>query len=268
MDFLIEPLKKLSYLVGHELLNYYQQVDTLAVTQKSNDTPVTLADTVAHQMIFDYLQALMPNIPILSEEGETLSFAKRQAWERYWLIDPLDGTKEFLAKTGEFSVNIALIENHKPILGFVYAPVLKTLYYAYAGLAYKITDDGIPVILRTQCVHEPLRIAVSRHHQGSKLQAFLSNLAHFECVIMGSALKLCLVAEGAADLYLRLGPTSEWDTAAGQYIVECAGGQVVSLTGEILGYNQKDSLRNPQFLAFGDKTYDWKSFLSYFSTSE
>jgi len=261
MTALLTHLKTIAIKAGDVIMQYYQNVDDLIIEKKSNETPVTIADKAAHQLIFDALKKITPDIPILSEEGKTISFAQRQQWQRYWLVDPLDGTKEFIAKTDEFSVNIALIDNHQPILSVVYAPALHQLYYAIEGEAFKINDAGNPAKINTTQKANTLRIAVSRHHQGEKLKALLSKIDNYELVMMGSALKLCIVAEAKADIYLRLGPTSEWDTAAGQYVLECAGGKLTNLHGQPFRYNLQESLRNPAFLAVGDTQFDWVGYL-------
>lgn len=261
MNALLEALINIAYQAGDVIMMHYKNVETLEIKSKSNQTPVTIADIAAHDIVFNALKKLTPDIPVLSEEGGEISFAERQSWRKYWLVDPLDGTKEFIAQTDEFSVNIALIENHKPILSVVYAPALNQLYYAESGKAFKVNGSDNPVQIHVTPKHQTLRIAVSRYHQGEKLKAILAKLDSYQLVIMGSALKICLVAEAKADIYLRLGPTSEWDTSAGQYILECAGGQLMNLQGQTFQYNQHTSLRNPPFLAVGDKTFDWIDYL-------
>lgn len=263
VDKLLNRVIEIAKAAGTEILPYYLSSKSLDVKLKANNTPVTLADTLAHQVIYQHLRLLTPFVPILSEEGEQIPFAVRQTWPVYWLVDPLDGTKEFIAATDEFSVNIALIRDGKPILTVVFAPAMDCLYYACEQQSFKMFADQPPQLLHTVPAQTPLRIAVSRYHHGKKLMQFLAQIPHYELIIMGSALKLCLVAEGAADVYLRLGPTSEWDTAAGQCILEQAGGQVLDLQGQSLQYNQKDILQNPSFIALGDKTLPWQSYLKF-----
>lgn len=262
MKVKLAALIDVAYQAGDVIMAHYQRIEDLEVKSKSNQTPVTIADIAAHDVIFNALKIMTPGIPVLSEEGSEINFAERQSWDKYWLVDPLDGTKEFIAQTDEFSVNIALIENHKPILSVVYAPALNQLYYAESGKAFKVNGQDNPVQIHVTPKHQTLRIAVSRHHQGEKLKAILAKLDDYQLVIMGSALKICLVAEAKADIYLRLGPTSEWDTSAGQYILECAGGQLMNLQGQAFRYNQQASLRNPPFLAVGDGTFDWIGYLN------
>jgi len=258
---IFQDLIALTYDVGEVILKYYDSVDTITIKNKANNTPVTEADHAAHHTIFQRLKQLTPDVPVLSEEGKSIGFDTRQQWHEYWLIDPLDGTKEFINNTDDFSVNIAYIKGHRPIFSIVYAPATDVLYYAIDNKAYRIIQRNVPEEIHTTKVSKPLKIAVSRHHQGDKLKAFLSQLDDYELVIMGSALKLCVVAEAKADIYLRLGPTSEWDTAAGQHVLECAGGTVIDLQGDILQYNTKDSLLNPSFLALGDISCNWQQYL-------
>jgi 3'(2'), 5'-bisphosphate nucleotidase len=190
-------------------------------------------------------------------------FEERQYWERYWLVDPLDGTKEFLSRNGEFTVNIALIIGHAPALGVVYAPVPHTLYMGVVGVgAWKTVGSGPAQAIRVRPqAATPVRVVGSKSHRGASLDGYLERLGPHELVAIGSSLKLCLVAEGAADLYPRLGPTSEWDTAAGQAVVVAAGGCVVTTDGAPLAYNRKPALLNPEFLVFADRSRDWLSLL-------
>ena len=187
----------------------------------------------------------------------------RQRWDRYWLVDPLDGTKEFVKRNGEFTVNIALIEGGSPVLGVVHVPVTGITYYGAEGIGAFKRDSGEDAmqIQVTQPAASPVRVVGSRSHRGSSLDAFLDNLDGFEMVAMGSSLKLCLVAEGVADVYFWLGPTSEWDTAAADAVVRAAGGRVVQLDGTPLAYNKPDSILNPYFLVYGDPSVDWLGML-------
>jgi 3'(2'), 5'-bisphosphate nucleotidase len=206
---------------------------------------------------------LTPTLPALSEEGPKIDYEVRRQWQTYWLIDPLDGTREFVKRNGEFSVNIALIENHRPILGVVYAPVLDHLYFAsWNNGAYKQVDNSAPQIIRVdETVRDPVRVAGSRSHSTGSLDMYLDRLGRHELISMGSSLKACLVAEGSADLYPRFGPTSEWDTAAAQCIVEEAGGAITSTDMQPLRYNTKESLLNPNFFVFGDRSKNWAGYL-------
>jgi 3'(2'), 5'-bisphosphate nucleotidase len=233
------------------------------VVQKSDDSPLTAADMAAHNTIVAGLSALTPKLPILSEESASIPFAERSQWQRYWLVDPLDGTREFVKRNGEFTVNIALIEHHEPVLGVVYTPVTGVTYYAVRGIgAFKQMPDTGPDAIHTR--HKPAGhtlVAGSRSHRGDSLEAFLKRIGDYEIISMGSSLKSCLVAEGRADIYPRLGPTSEWDTAAAQCVVEEAGGRLTTTDMQALRYNTKDSLLNPHFLVFGDPDYDWSRYL-------
>ena len=202
---------------------------------------------------------------MLSEESVSVPFAERAQWRRYWLVDPLDGTKEFVQRNSQFTVNIALIENHEPVLGVVRVPVTGLCYSAVRGYGAFREEPGQspqPIAVRRLEPHAPVRVVGSRSHGGPGLQKFVAALGAHELVTIGSSLKFCQVAEGAADVYPRLGPTSEWDTAAAQAIVEMAGGRVVSAkTGEPLRYNTRDSLLNPHFIVYGDASRDWLAYV-------
>jgi 3'(2'), 5'-bisphosphate nucleotidase len=220
------------------------------VEHKADQSPLTEADKAANRIITNTLSQLTPDIPILSEEAVE-HFDSPNPQGQYWLVDPLDGTKEFIKKNGEFTVNIALIENGKPILGVVYAPALDLLYAAEKGQgAFKVDERGQRSRLQA-VVHKPgtpWKVVGSRSHADASLTAWLAQLDDYELVPMGSSLKFCLVAEGRADIYPRLGPTSLWDTAAGQCVVEQAGGQVVQINGQPLGYADTTHRLNPHFI--------------------
>ena len=265
-ETLINDVIELAVEAGHRIMEIY---DTdFDVEQKSDDTPLTAADMAAHNTIVNGLSKLTPTIPILSEESASIPFAERSQWQRYWLVDPLDGTREFVKRNGEFTVNIALIDNHESVLGVIYTPVTGVTYYAARGAgAFKKTlndtgnnPDAVNIHSRAKTPDSTI-IAGSRSHRGDSLEAFLKRLGGYDIISMGSSLKSCLVAEGAADIYPRLGPTSEWDTAAAQCVVEEAGGCIIKTDGEALRYNTKDSLLNPHFLVIGDPTFDWRRFL-------
>jgi 3'(2'), 5'-bisphosphate nucleotidase len=228
-----------------------------AVERKSDRSPLTEADLAAHRHIAAALAAITPELPLLSEEAAALEWSQRREWTRYWLVDPLDGTREFVKRNGEFTVNIALIEHGKPILGVVYAPAHDRMLHAVrdAGAARSTVDGDVPLHVRS--VGSPARIAGSRSHGDPRMQGFLERIGAHALVPMGSSLKFCLVAGGDADVYLRYGATAEWDTAAGQCIVEQAGGLVTDLERQPLVYNRRESLINPEFIAIGDRTIDW-----------
>ena len=255
---LLEAACEIAREAGRAILDVYGRSD-FAVSRKSDDSPLTEADQVAHRIITRELAKLDGNIPILSEESRPAEHATRRSWSRYWLVDPLDGTKEFLKRNGEFTVNIALVDGDRAVVGAVHAPVLDRLYSGVVGLGAWRTDSGgtpEPIAVRSTAA-TPLRVVGSRSHPSPELAAYLAGLPAHEITDMGSSLKICLVAEGTADVYPRLGPTSEWDTAAAQAILESAGGRMIDLAGRALRYNTKDDLLNPHFLAFGDHRRDW-----------
>ncbi len=230
------------------------------VEYKSDESPITRADRAAHDILAARLSLLTPDVPVLSEEAEAAhDRAVRGGWPELWLVDPLDGTKEFIGRNGEFTVNVALVRDHEPVLGVVAAPALGLTYFAARGHGAFRTQAGNggtePIAVRAAA--EPLVVVGSRSHRGDSLDGLLARLGPHEMRPMGSALKFCLVAEGSADFYPRLGPTSEWDTAAAQAVLEVAGGAVTTLDGAPLRYNQRDTLLNPSFIAFGDRTRDW-----------
>jgi 3'(2'), 5'-bisphosphate nucleotidase len=255
---LLDAACEIARAAGSAILEVYGRSD-FAVTRKSDNSPLTEADQVAHGIISRALAKLDAGLPILSEESQPTAAAARREWRRYWLVDPLDGTKEFLKRNGEFTVNIALVDEHRAVLGAVHAPVLDRMYFGSLALGGWRSDSGSPpkpIAVRAKAA-SPLRVVGSRSHPTPELAAYLKGLPPYEITDMGSSLKICLVAEGAADIYPRLGPTSEWDTAAAQAILESAGGRMIDLAGQPLRYNSKDDLLNPHFLAFGDQQRDW-----------
>lgn len=266
-QILVDSVIDITRQAGDAINEIYMQIDTVEVNYKEDDSPLTQADLAAHQILVKGLSALLPNIPILSEEGELPPFETRRAWRQYWLIDPLDGTKEFINRNGEFTVNVALIENGRPQLGVVFVPVTNTTYWGAAGLgAGKKTPQGENAIAsRSLDAQAAIVVVASRRHGAEAVQAVLKKLsgafADVKTTNMGSSLKLCLIAEGQADIYPRLAPTSEWDTAAAQAVVEAAGGEVVDANFQTLQYNQKDSVLNPHFYVWGDKKTNWQDIL-------
>ncbi len=260
LRYLLDESIKLAVHAGEEILKIYNT--DFNIQTKDDQSPLTTADLASHHCLVNGLEKLSPKFPILSEESSHLPYSERQQWDTYWLLDPLDGTKEFIKRNGEFTVNIALIQGNQPILGVVYVPVTGICYSSATGLgAWKQLQNQKPVTIkaRYQAV-KPFTIVGSRSHQTEELANYLKRIGEHELVSMGSSLKLCLVAEGKADLYPRIGLTSEWDTAAAQCVVEQAGGKVTDLQGEVLAYNTKDEYLNPYFLVFGDKFHDWCSY--------
>ena len=235
---------------GRHILDVYRQ--DFSVEHKGDDSPLTQADLRAHRHIAAALAAAWPNIPVLSEEGAGLPFETRRQWSRYWLVDPLDGTREFVKRNGEFTVNVALIVDGAPVLGVVHAPVLAETYAAARGAGATRIREGASASIQTRPPPARPTVLASRSHRDARTQAWLDALPPHEVMSRGSSLKFCLIAAGEADLYPRLGPTSEWDTAAAQCVVEEAGGAVLSLAERTpLRYNQNDSLINPEFLVTG-----------------
>lgn len=258
---LTEQVVAISRLAGREILKIYDS--HFEVEIKADDSPLTAADRAAHELITASLAELTPEIPVWSEESAAIPYAERATWRSFWLVDPLDGTKEFIKRNGEFTVNIALIRMHEPILGVVHVPVQDREYYGYRGGGAFLSDAAAKrrAISVSHRANKPVRVVGSRSHLGTSLETYLKNLGPHVMVSMGSSLKFCLVAAGQADIYPRLGPTSEWDTAAAQAVVECAGGQVVNLHGQRLLYNTKADVLNPHFLVFGDKSRRWTDYV-------
>jgi 3'(2'), 5'-bisphosphate nucleotidase len=246
---------------GREIMNIYEA--GFSITLKSDRSPLTEADLVAQRLIAARLHELTPDIPLLGEESAPEVFARRGAWRRLWLVDPLDGTREFVKRNGEFTVNIALVEDGVPVLGVVSAPARQVLYGAASACgAFRRASDGSRTPIHVQMkAAQPLRVLGSRSHGDAVLDRALARLGPQKRISVGSALKFGLLAEGGGDLYARRGATSEWDTAAGQAVVLEAGGCVVDLAGQTLRYNQRDNVINPSFLAYGDRSRDWVGML-------
>ncbi|SDW32713.1 3'(2'),5'-bisphosphate nucleotidase CysQ [Lysobacter enzymogenes] len=237
------------------------------VERKADASPLTAADMAAHHVIVDGLARLTPDIPVLSEESaHEVDAAQRRGWDRLWLVDPLDGTREFVKRNGEFSVNLALIERGEPVFGVVLAPVGGALWHgARGGHAYRRDGDVERRVQAQVPPAQPLRVAASRSHHSQRSDEFLAR-AHRQAaggiamVSLGSSLKFCRIAEGSLDLYPRFGPTSEWDTAAGQCVLEAAGGAVLDPRGRPFRYNQRDGLLNGDFIALGDLSLPWRAW--------
>ncbi len=260
-DRLLEPVISIAREAGRRILAIYQR--DFRITRKPDTSPVTEADIAAHHAIIDGLKALTPELPVLSEESAAgIPFGERARWHCYWLVDPLDGTREFIKRNGEFTVNIALIERHSPVLGVIHAPVSDVCYFASRRCgAFKQENGEQPRPIHARTTREIPIVAVSRARCNPRQDRLLKNIGPHETIAVGSSLKSCLVAEGKADLYARLGPTSEWDTAAAQCILEQAGGHITDTHMQPLRYNTKPSLINPDFFVFGSSWRDWSSYL-------
>jgi 3'(2'), 5'-bisphosphate nucleotidase len=258
----VEEVLEIARGAARTILTVYDRgFDT---TLKADASPLTAADTASHDFICAALRALTPGMPILSEESAALPYAERRAWSRYWLVDPLDGTREFIKRNGEFTVNIALIDGGRPMLGVVCTPVGGACHYARSGHgAFRSDAPGSSRTIRTRRAQAGRLTAVgSRSHGTPRQDAFFTALGpDTQVTSIGSSLKFCLVAEGAADVYPRFGPTSEWDTAAAHCVLAEAGGRVMTLDGAELRYNGKESLLNPEFVAVGDRDFYWQEMI-------
>ncbi len=262
LEKLVNPVCEIAKQAGTEILKIYQE--GFEIEEKKDNSPLTSADLASHTLIIERLKQLTPEIPILSEESSSIPYAERASWNCYWLIDPLDGTREFIKRNGEFTVNIALITNQTAVLGVVYIPVQDITYYASSGNgAYKQINNqaAMKISTRQSTPGSKPTICGSRSHAGESLKELLAQIGEYELISMGSSIKMCLVAEGKADIYPRFGPTSEWDTAAAHCVVGEAGGMLVDTKLETLKYNTKDSLLNPSFMAIGDMNTQWRELL-------
>ncbi|MEH8022221.1 3'(2'),5'-bisphosphate nucleotidase CysQ [Rheinheimera metallidurans] len=260
---LLEPVKSAAQEAGAELWQLYQS-GNFQQQQKADLSPVTSADIVANHIIINRLSELTPNIPIISEESYLVPLAQRQDWPRYWLIDPMDGTQEFVARSGDFAVSIALVERGWPALGVIYWPKENVMYYACRGNgAFKQQRNLINRIrVNEYQVGDTLKIAISRRQPLQPIINLLQNNNQVEYIALGScSLKSCLIAEGKADCYLRLGPTGEWDTGAVHVIVEEAGGKILDSEFNALSYNQRDTLGNPDFMVMGQASIPWQQLI-------
>lgn len=233
------------------------------VEHKADASPLTAADLASHHCIVDGLRRLTPDIPVLSEESaDGVALEQRRRWDVLWVVDPLDGTREFVKRNGEFTVNIALVEHGVSVFGVIQQPVTGALWHGAQGAgAFRREGDADRAIHARQPASAPLRVAASRSHRDTRTEAFMQRMGDTEPMAQGSSLKFCRIAEGAMDVYPRFGPTSEWDTAAGQAIVEAAGGVVVDPRGRPLRYNQRDTVLNGDFLALGDPQLPWREWL-------
>ena len=267
MTELIKVMCAVARDAGAAILQVYGDED-FGVQTKSDDSPLTRADLAAHHIIVEGLQKRAPGIPVLSEESDGISFAERSSWDLYFLVDPLDGTKEFVKRNGEFTVNIALIHNGIAEAGVVHVPVSGVTYIGrtHTG-AWRVSRAGAYESIQCKSLDNTrvIKVVASRSHRGKSLDrvmaAIEAGLNRAELVSMGSSLKICLLAEGNADIYPRLAPTSEWDTAAAHAVLCAAGGEICDTEFRPLRYNQKDDILNPFFIGLADTAYDWKEVL-------
>jgi 3'(2'), 5'-bisphosphate nucleotidase len=246
---LADALLPVAASAGAAIMKIYD--GAFAVERKDDNSPLTLADLESQRIILESLRQLTPDIPVLSEESAQAPWSVRQSWRELWVVDPLDGTREFVKRNGEFTVNIALVIEHEPVLGVVAAPAQDITFWGAAGIgAFRRDEHGAVAPIRVSPPASPLRVVGSRSHMSPETAAYLAGFPPHEMTGVGSSLKFCLVAEGKAELYPRFGPTSEWDTAAGQALLEAAGGHVTRMDGHRLRYNCRESLINGDFVAF------------------
>ncbi len=257
---LIEQLIEISKEAGREIMKIYSTDFDYQI--KNDLSPLTKADQISHEVICKGLKLITPDLPILSEEDSDISFKDRSLWKQYWLVDPLDGTKEFIKRNGEFTVNIALIDNNAPILGVIYIPVTNEIYWGSKenGSFYAEGNNKPEKINVSGDSKGPIRVAISRSHPSELIDHILEEIKDYEMIEKGSSLKFCLIAKGDADCYPRFGATSEWDTAAGQAIVNFAGGYVLTSTGESIKYNLKQNFLNSNFIVCSNKELAEKLF--------
>lgn len=261
---LLPAVLALAEKAGHEIMVIYRDESRWDVQHKEDDSPLTAADIASNRVLVPGLSALAPDIPVISEECDESHFTERLSWPRCWLVDPLDGTKEFIARNDEFSINIALVENNEAVLGVVYSPVTGSAFFAARGAGAFRKTDGVTLPLHAEDLPkagEIFRIVASRRHRGPRDLAFCEDVSRrlgpVELTLAGSAFKICAVAEGDAHAYPRFGPTMEWDTAAGQVVVEEAGGALVDAKGRPFRYNQRETLLNSSFLVVGGSVPPW-----------
>ena len=259
LNLAVETAKK----AGLEVMQYYHRGNFTAEF-KEDDSPVTTADLAANRVIMEQLQTLTPDIPIISEEVGALPLEDRGKWDRYWLLDPIDGTGEFILASGDFAVNIALVENGWPTIGVIHAPDHHLTYFAQKG-AGAFKDNGITqhqISVADYHPERPVKVAISRRQELSLMGQYLNTDFDYEYIALGScSLKNCLIAEGGADCYIRIGPTGEWDTGASHCIIEQAGGSIIDCEFNPLSYNRRDSLMNPDFLSLGHKDFPWQKII-------
>jgi 3'(2'), 5'-bisphosphate nucleotidase len=258
---LLPPVLELARAAGREIMEVYAR--DFRVDEKADRSPLTDADLRSQKLILAGLARLTPGVPNVAEDAAQVPFAERASWPQHWLVDPLDGTREFVSRNPEFTVNIALVRGHLPVLGVVHVPAQARDYYASEGAgAFRqaANHPAEPIHALAKAAY-PVRVVGSKSHRGDSLDGLLAKLGPHELKPVGSSLKLCLVAEGTADFYPRLGPTMEWDIAAAQAVLECAGGYVTDLDGQPLRYNTRESLLNPHFIAYGDASRNWLQYV-------
>ena len=259
LSIALESAKK----AGQEVARYYKNGNFTAEIKEDN-SPVTSADIAANDILMDELKRLTPDIPIISEEVGALELAQRSKWSRYWLLDPIDGTGEFIAGSGDFAVNVALFENGWPSIGVIHAPDHQLTYYAQNNLgAFKENDSGSHRIhVAKYDGQRRIKVAISRRQDINLMGQYLNSKYDFDHVALGScSLKNCLIAEGGADCYLRVGPTGEWDTGASHCIIEQAGGSIIDSEFKPLTYNQRETLMQPDFVSLGNKEIPWQDII-------
>jgi len=259
LNIAIQSAKK----AGVEVMKYYHQGNFTA-QMKEDDSPVTSADIASNDIIMDQLKTLTPDIPIISEEVGALPLSERKHWQRYWLLDPIDGTGEFIIGSGDFAVNIALVENGWPTIGVIHAPDHCLTYYGQKNLgAFKDNSQRSNQIQVAEYHNDkPVKVAISRRQELNLMGQYLNSSLSYDYIALGScSLKNCLIAEGGADCYLRIGPTGEWDTGASQCILEQAGGSIIDSEFNPLSYNQRESLSNPDFLSLGSADFPWQQII-------
>ena len=269
LETLLPGAIEIAKRAGDAIMEIYNNEEDFGTTFKADDSPLTKADLLSNDVIVKGLKALAPEIPILSEESKKTAYEERSGWSRFWLVDPIDGTKEFIKRNGEFTVNIALVEGGQPVMGVVHAPARTTTYWGAEGVgAFKQNGDGTAEPMQVSQSHdglEVLTVVASRSHAGPETVAFLEKLeaatGTINKVSAGSSLKLCLVASGEAQLYPRFGPTMEWDTAAAHAVVLQAGGSVCNMQGEPLRYN-KENLLNPFFVVSDASGLNWQAYIA------
>lgn len=266
LTHLVTPLLELCREAGELICGHYHAPGVTEFESKEDASPVTQADLESHALLQVGLRTLTPEMPVLSEESPPSALQERRQWQRYWLVDPLDGTKEFIAGTGEFTINIALIEDHQPVLGILYLPLERAAYVGIPGVGahcYRQQDKGdwlrLALSARPLEVGRELTVLASRRHKNGQLEACMAWLRErwgpVARLNSGSALKFCQLAEGVGDFYPRFSPCCEWDTAAGQALLEAAGGCLLGMDGKPLRYNCSDSLLSPHFYAIADSTH-------------